>query len=65
MGKWKDLSDLDKGQIVMVRQMGQNISKTAIVVGCFPVCSGYLPKVVPGRTTGKLMSGSWMPKAPL
>ena len=35
MGKCKDLSKFDKGQIVMARQLGQSISKTAALVGCF------------------------------
>uniref|UniRef100_A0A8P4K6M0 Transposable element Tc1 transposase n=1 Tax=Dicentrarchus labrax TaxID=13489 RepID=A0A8P4K6M0_DICLA len=34
MGKRKDLSDFDKGQIVMARLLGQSISKTAALVGC-------------------------------
>ena len=34
MGKRKDLSEFDKGQIVMARRLGQSISKTAALVGC-------------------------------
>ncbi|KAK3561837.1 hypothetical protein QTP86_017051 [Hemibagrus guttatus] len=34
MGKRKDLSEFDKGQIVMARPLDQNISKTAALVGC-------------------------------
>lgn len=34
MGKRKALSDFDKGQIVMARQLGQSNSKTAALVGC-------------------------------
>ncbi len=34
MGKSKDLSEFDKGQIVMAKQPGQSISKTAALVGC-------------------------------
>ncbi|MBN3309882.1 CENNB protein, partial [Amia calva] len=34
MGKRKDLSDFDKGQIVMARRLGQSISKTAALLGC-------------------------------
>lgn len=34
MGKSKDLSDFDKGQIVMARRLGQSISQTAALVGC-------------------------------
>ncbi|KAK3513131.1 hypothetical protein QTP70_003769 [Hemibagrus guttatus] len=34
MDKRKDLSEFDKGQIVMARPLDQNISKTAALVGC-------------------------------
>ncbi|KAM8882716.1 uncharacterized protein ACB058_002375 isoform 3-T6 [Synchiropus picturatus] len=34
MGKRKDLTDYDKGQIVMARRLGQSISNTAALVGC-------------------------------
>ncbi|KAK3535585.1 hypothetical protein QTP70_017121 [Hemibagrus guttatus] len=34
MGKRKDLSEFDKGQIVLARQLDQSISKTAALVGC-------------------------------
>ncbi|KAK3544763.1 hypothetical protein QTP86_026782, partial [Hemibagrus guttatus] len=34
MDKCKDLSEFDKGQIVVVRRLDQNISKTAALVGC-------------------------------
>ena len=34
MGKHKNLIEFDKGQIVMVRQLGQIISKTTVLVGC-------------------------------
>ncbi|KAK3515399.1 hypothetical protein QTP70_018893, partial [Hemibagrus guttatus] len=34
MGKRKDLSEFDKGRIVMARPLDQNISKTAALVGC-------------------------------
>ncbi|KAK3552836.1 hypothetical protein QTP86_022526 [Hemibagrus guttatus] len=34
MGKCKDLSEFDKGQIVMARQLDQSISKTVALVGC-------------------------------
>ena len=32
MGRSKDLTDFDKGQIVMVRRLGQSISETARLV---------------------------------
>ncbi|KAK3536235.1 hypothetical protein QTP86_000135 [Hemibagrus guttatus] len=34
MGKRKDLSEFDKGQIVMARPLDQSICKTAALVGC-------------------------------
>ncbi|KAK3511937.1 hypothetical protein QTP70_027583 [Hemibagrus guttatus] len=34
MGTRKDLSEFDKGQIVMARPLDQSISKTAALVGC-------------------------------
>jgi len=34
MGRNKDVSDFDKGQIVMARQLGQSISETARLVCC-------------------------------
>ncbi|KAK3508829.1 hypothetical protein QTP70_009603 [Hemibagrus guttatus] len=34
MDKRKDLSEFDKGQIVMARRLDQSISKTATLVGC-------------------------------
>ncbi|KAK3574043.1 hypothetical protein QTP86_001342 [Hemibagrus guttatus] len=34
MGKSKDLSEFDKGQIVMARRLDQSISKTAALVWC-------------------------------
>lgn len=34
MGKCKDLSDFERGQIVMARRLGQSISQTAKLVGC-------------------------------
>ncbi|KAK3536066.1 hypothetical protein QTP70_026467 [Hemibagrus guttatus] len=34
MDKSKDLSEFDKGQIVMARPLDQNIFKTAALVGC-------------------------------
>ncbi|MCI4387991.1 hypothetical protein PGIGA_G00080570 [Pangasianodon gigas] len=43
MGKRKDLSHFDKGQIVITRRLGQSISKTAGLVGCprYAVVSTY------------------------
>ena len=39
MGNHKDLSDFDKGQIVMVEWLSQSISKTARLVECSGVVS--------------------------
>jgi len=33
IGRYKDLSDFDKGQIVMVRRLGQSITEMARHVG--------------------------------
>lgn len=43
MGKRKDLNDFEKGQIVMVRQLGESIFETESLVGCSwaPVVSTY------------------------
>lgn len=61
MGKCKDLSDFYEGQIVKARQLGEHFQ---ISSGMFPVCSGYyLPKVVQGRSTSKLVTESWVVKA--
>ena len=59
MGKRKDVSDFDKGQIVMARRLGQSISKTAALVGCSrSAVVRDLPKVVQGRKTGEPATGS-------
>ena len=34
MGRDNDLGDFEKTEIVMVRGLGQSISKTAVLVGC-------------------------------
>ncbi len=51
MARNKDLSNFDKCQIIMARQMGQRISETAAVVcGLLLVISGNnLPTEVRGR----------------
>lgn len=43
MGKHKDLSDHDEGQIVMAKQLGQSISQKKGLVGCsqYAVVSTY------------------------
>lgn len=62
MDKQKD--NFDKGQIVMARQLGQRMYKTASLVGPtrYAVVS-TLPKVVQGRRTGEPTSGSRVSKA--
>ena len=53
MGRSKDLSDFDKGQVVMARQLGQSISNGK-ACGVLPVSNGeYLPTVVRGGTNHK------------
>ncbi|KAK3544669.1 hypothetical protein QTP86_026149, partial [Hemibagrus guttatus] len=44
ISKHKDLSEFDKGQIVMARRLDQSISKTVALVGCSRL-QGYLSKV--------------------
>lgn len=34
MGRDKDLTDFDKGQLILARQLDQNISGTVKFVGC-------------------------------
>ncbi|KAK3512587.1 hypothetical protein QTP70_017217 [Hemibagrus guttatus] len=46
MGKRKDLSEFDKGQIVMARRLDQSISKTAALVGCSRSAVEKYPDVV-------------------
>ncbi|KAK3557839.1 hypothetical protein QTP86_003179 [Hemibagrus guttatus] len=47
MGKRKDLSEFDKGQIVMARPLDQSISKTAALVGCSRSAVCWLPQAFP------------------
>lgn len=48
MGKRKDMSDFDKGEIVMARRLGWSISEMAC--GVFPVSgSEYIPTVIRGE----------------
>uniref|UniRef100_A0AAY5KPB9 Tc1-like transposase DDE domain-containing protein n=1 Tax=Esox lucius TaxID=8010 RepID=A0AAY5KPB9_ESOLU len=55
MGRSKDLSDFDKGQIVMARRLGQSISETAGLVGCSrsTVVSTYRQWSEEGQTTNR------------
>ncbi|KAK3563813.1 hypothetical protein QTP86_002759 [Hemibagrus guttatus] len=50
MGKYKDLSEFDKGQIVMVRRLDQSNCSSC---GVFPVCSGMVldPQLHPSKDT--------------
>lgn len=64
MGKGKDLSDFDKAQIVMARQLGQRISKTAGLAGCcgYAVVSTYQKLSKEGQH-GEPVMESWTPGA--
>ena len=55
MGRSKDLSDFDKGQVIMAIQLGQSISETARLVGCSrsPVVSTYRQWSEEGQTTNR------------
>ena len=55
MGRNKDLSDFDKGQIVMTRRLGQSIPETARLVGCSrsEVVSTYRQWSEEGQTTNR------------
>ena len=55
MGRSKDLSDFDKGQIAMARRLGQSISETARLVGCSrsAVVSTYRQWSEEGQTTNR------------
>ena len=62
MGKSKDLSDFDKGQIKHL-QNGRSCSQYAMVRNG-KVCNGkYPPKVIQEWTAGELLTGSWVSKA--
>lgn len=63
MCKHKDLSDFDKGQIVVVRRLSQSILKNCSSCGEFTVCSGqHLSTVVQRRESSELVIGSWAAK---
>ena len=55
MGKAADLSDFNKGQIVMARRLGTSISETARLVGCSRavVVSTYRKWCMDGETTSR------------
>ncbi|KAJ8276573.1 hypothetical protein COCON_G00083250, partial [Conger conger] len=55
MGRGKDLSDSEKGQIVMARRLGRSISETAKLVGCSrsAVVSTYRQWSEEGQTTNR------------
>ena len=66
MGKHKDLSEFDEGQIVMAGRLGQSIFKTAALVGCSrsTVVSIYQKsRKVQGSNSGELPTGLWSAKA--
>ena len=55
MGRSKDLSGFEKGQIVMARRLGQSISETARLVGCSrsAVVNTYRQWSEEGQTTNR------------
>ena len=56
MCKCKDLSDFDKGHIVMAQMTRSEHFPNGRSCGVFLECgSWYLPKVVQGRTTGEII----------
>lgn len=71
MGRWKDLKNFDKGQIVIAGWLGQSSSKTPSLVGCFRyavfsfdqvdgwVCMYHLPgeEMAVGWTMGRRQAG--------
>ncbi|KAK3527502.1 hypothetical protein QTP86_023720 [Hemibagrus guttatus] len=61
MGKLKDLSEFDKRQIVMARQLDQSISKTAALVGCSQ--SAVVSICQKWSKEGTVVTGSWVAKA--
>lgn len=55
MGKAADLSEFDRGQIVMARRLGTSISETARLVGCSrpAVVSTYEKWLNDGETSSR------------
>ncbi|KAL0157260.1 hypothetical protein M9458_048506, partial [Cirrhinus mrigala] len=55
MGKRKDLSEFDKGQIVIATRLGQTISKPAALVGCswFAVVNVYQKRYKEGTVVNQ------------
>ncbi len=60
MGKRKDLSEFDKGQIVISRRLVRASPKLQLLWG---VPGLYISKVVQGRNSGEPATGSWAEKA--
>ncbi|GFT39380.1 transposable element Tcb1 transposase [Trichonephila clavipes] len=59
MGKAADLSDFDKGQIVMARRLGTSISETTRLVSCsrYTVVSTYAKWMNDGETSSRRHGG--------
>ncbi|GBM43934.1 hypothetical protein AVEN_125124-1 [Araneus ventricosus] len=55
MGKAADLSEFDRGQIVMVRRLGTSITETARLVGCsrYTVVSIHAKWINDGDTSSR------------
>ena len=62
MARRKDLSNFHKGQIVLAKRLGQNISKKVglLVLSSRPMQWLFLPKVVQGRIVNTLDTRSWL-----
>lgn len=59
---WRQEDDFDRGQTEMVSQLDH--LQNGRSCGVFLVYSGqYALKVVQGKTSGELTTGSWVPKA--
>lgn len=58
MKKRNDLSESNKDQTVMAGLLGQNVSKTAALVGCFHLQWSVSIKVVQRRNSGETETGS-------
>lgn len=58
MKKRNDLSESNKDQTVMAGLLGQNVSKTAALVGCFRLQWSVSIKVVQRSNSGETETGS-------
>ncbi|KAK3508754.1 hypothetical protein QTP70_004234 [Hemibagrus guttatus] len=61
MGKRKDVSEFDEGQILMARRLDQGISKTAALLGVFPVYSGAATAVFYSKDSTSYLPNTFGP----